>query len=137
MDTGVLYALADRGDGHHASCVRWLVTESRPLIVPPLVVAEACYLIGKNLGAQAEATFLDAFGPGQSLTLGELLPGDLERMAALVRRYADLGLGGTDAAVISMAERLGVTRVATVDRRHFTVVRPMHADSLTLLPDPL
>jgi uncharacterized protein len=137
VDTGVLYALADRGDGHHASCVRWLVTESRPLIVPPLVVAEACYLIGKNLGAQAEATFLDAFGPGQSLTLGELLPGDLERMAALVRRYADLGLGGTDAAVISMAERLGVTRVATVDRRHFTVVRPMHADSLTLLPDPL
>jgi predicted nucleic acid-binding protein len=66
-----------------------------------------------------------------------LLAEDMQRMAALVRQYADLGLGGTDAAVIATAERLGVTRVATVDRRHFTVVRPAHAESFTLLPDPL
>lgn len=38
-------------------------------------------------------------------------------MAVLVRQYADLKLGGTDAAVIATAERLGTTRVATVDRR--------------------
>lgn len=136
VDTGVLYALADRRDAHHAACVRWLVTEPAPMIVPPMVVAEACYLIGRHLGARAEATFLDAFGPAQRLTVGELLPEDTTRMAALVRQYADLGLGGTDAAVIAMAERLGVTRVATVDRRHFTVVRPAHAEALTLLPDP-
>lgn len=135
--TGVLYALADRRDVHHAACVRWLVAEPRPLIVPPLVVAEACYLIGRHLGAKAEATFLDALGPGQQLSLGELLPDDMTRMAALVRQYADLGLGGTDAAVIAMAERLDCTRIATVDRRHFTVVRPGHVESLTLLPDPL
>jgi len=137
VDTGVLYALADRRDAHHSTCVRWLIAEPRPLIVPPLVVAEACYLIGRHLGAQAEATFLDAFGPGQMLSLGEFPPEDMTRMAALVRRYADLGLGGTDAAVIATAERLGVTRVATVDRRHFTVVRPAHVESFTLLPDPL
>lgn len=59
------------------------------------------------------------------------------RMAALVRQYADLKLGGTDAAVIATAERLGITRVATVDRRHFTVVRPKHVASFALLPDPL
>jgi uncharacterized protein len=58
-------------------------------------------------------------------------------MAVLVRQYADLKLGGTDAAVIATAERLGITRVATVDRRHFTVVRPNHVASFALLPDPL
>jgi predicted nucleic acid-binding protein len=137
VDTGVLYALADRRDSHHAACVRWLVSEPRPLIVPPLVVAEACYLIGRHLGTEAEATFLDAFGPGQALTLGDLIPDDTKRMAALVRQYADLGLGGTDAAVIATAERLGATRVATVDRRHFTVVRPAHVEALTLLPESL
>lgn len=102
-----------------------------------MIIVETCYLIGRHLGAIAEATFLDAFGPGQTLSLGDFLEKDIMRMAVLVRQYADLNLGGTDAAVIATAERLGITRVATVDRRHFTVVRPRHVRSFALLPDPL
>jgi predicted nucleic acid-binding protein len=34
VDTGVLYALADRRDTHHKTCVRWLAATPRPLIVP-------------------------------------------------------------------------------------------------------
>jgi predicted nucleic acid-binding protein len=98
------------------------------------VIAEACYLIGRTLGPGLEAAFLDAFGPGQAFTLGTLLEADLPRMAALVRQYGDLPLGGTDAAVIATAERLGVTEVATVDRRHFSIVRPRHASAFILLP---
>jgi predicted nucleic acid-binding protein len=134
VDTGVVYALADRRDAHHAACVRWLVSVRTPMIVPPPVIAEACYLIGRHLGAEAEAAFLDALGPGQAFTLGDLLPVDIGRMAELVRQYGDLPLGGTDAAVISVAERLGVAEIATVDRRHFSVVRPRHVSSLVLLP---
>lgn len=134
VDTGVLYALADRDDAHHAACVRWLATARGPLIVPPPVIAEACYLIGRHLGPGLEAAFLDSFGPGQAFTLGTLLELDLTRMAALVRQYADLPLGGTDAAVIATAERLDITEVATVDRRHFSVVRPQHARAFTVLP---
>lgn len=52
-------------------------------------------------------------------------------------RVDDLLVGGTDASVIATAERLGVTHIATIDRRHFTVVRPKHVESFTLLPDPL
>jgi predicted nucleic acid-binding protein len=137
VDTGVLYALTDSRDTHHQACVRWLAAAPRPLIVPPLVIAETCYLIGQHLGATAEATFLDAFGPGQTLSLGDFLEEDIMRMAVLVRQYADLKLGGTDAAVLATAERLGITRVATVDRHHFTVVRPRHVGSFALLPDPL
>jgi len=36
--------------------------------------------------------------------------------------------------VIALAERLGATEVATLDRRHFTVVRPQHVSAFTLLP---
>jgi hypothetical protein len=136
LTTGVLYALADRRDAnHHAACVRWLVTARDSLVVPPPVIAEACFLIGKQLGSEAEAAFLDAFGPGQAFTLGDLLQTDLERMAALVRQYGDLRLGGTDAAVIAVAERLDVAKVATVDRRHFSVVRPQHVSAFTMLPE--
>jgi predicted nucleic acid-binding protein len=59
---------------------------------------------------------------------------DYGRMAVLVRQYADLPLGTTDACVIAVAERLRLTEVATLDRRHFTVVRPAHLPNLTLLP---
>lgn len=55
-------------------------------------------------------------------------------MAELVLRYADLPLGTTDAAVIALTERLRLPEVATLDRRHFSVVRPNHVDSLALLP---
>lgn len=59
---------------------------------------------------------------------------DLARIVELTEAYADLPLGGTDASVIAVAERLGFETVATLDRRHFSVVRPRHAEFLTLLP---
>jgi uncharacterized protein len=58
----------------------------------------------------------------------------LARTAELVRTYADLPLGAVDASVIAVAERLNLTDVASLDRRHFTVVRPKHVNALNLLP---
>jgi len=55
-------------------------------------------------------------------------------VAELVETYADLHLGGVDASILAVAERLGITEIATLDRRHFTVVRPRHTDVLILLP---
>jgi hypothetical protein len=59
---------------------------------------------------------------------------DWVRVRELVDRYQNLPLGGTDASVIAIAERLGVERVATLDRRHFTVVRPVHCPPFELFP---
>jgi len=47
-------------------------------------------------------------------------------MAELVETYLDLPLGMVDAAVIAIAERLRLTEIATLDRRHFAVGRPSH-----------
>jgi hypothetical protein len=59
VDTGVLYALADRRDAHHKACVRWYETAPRPLIVPPLVVAESFGLGGTDASLSATAERLD------------------------------------------------------------------------------
>jgi hypothetical protein len=59
---------------------------------------------------------------------------DWLRIAELVSQYRDLPLGTVDASVVAAAERLGITELATVDRRHFGVVRPSHAEAFTLLP---
>lgn len=64
-------------------------------------------------------------------TLG---PSDWERIGELVAAYADLRLGGTDASLITIAERLGATTIATLNHRDFTVVRPRHTDTFELIP---
>lgn len=134
VDTGVLYALADKRDAHHGSCLDWLAEAPRPLMVSPLVVAEACYLINRYCGPSVEAAFLDSLCPGQTFRVVSLVDADFVRMADLVRQYSDLPLGGTDASVIAVAERLKTIDVATIDHRHFTVVQPRHAPAFHLLP---
>ena len=57
------------------------------------------------------------------------------RVRELMDRYADQDLGFVDSAVVTVAERLNEHKVATLDRRHFSVVRPRHVDGLRLLPD--
>ena len=59
----------------------------------------------------------------------------LNRRPSTSYPHADLRLGLVGAAVIALCERLGQTRVATLDHRHFTVVRTHHCPHLTLLPD--
>jgi predicted nucleic acid-binding protein len=63
-----------------------------------------------------------------------VLAADWLRIAELVAGYRDLPLGTVDASVVAAVERLGLTELATVDRRHFGVVRPSHTDAFILLP---
>lgn len=62
-------------------------------------------------------------------------PAELARAGALVDHYADLPLGLVDATVLACVERLREAKLATLDRRHFSVVRPVHTDHLQLLPE--
>ena len=136
VDTNVLYALADRRGKHHARCADWLQRTSDVLMVPATVLAETCYLIDRTLGPIAEAAFLDSLGMGPDYTfqLVELVDSDLRRMSALVRQYADLRLGGTDASVVAICERLGIVTVATVNLRDFATVRPRHVPWFITVP---
>lgn len=137
VDTGVLYALADADDTHHAACLRWRTSTTEHLLVPTPVITEAAWLIGTRGGPEAEARFLESLVPGGRFGIAELDPGhDLPRIAELVRTYANLPLGTVDAAVVATAERLGITEIATVDRRDFAIVRPRHVATFTLLPEP-
>jgi predicted nucleic acid-binding protein len=97
------------------------------------VLTEAAYLVGRILGPTAEAGFIRQIADAP-ITFSSVESDDLRRMADLMDTYADLPLGTVDAAVIATAERLGVTVVATLDRRHFNVVRPRHIEAFTLLP---
>ena len=132
-DTGPLVAVLNADDKHHDACRSLLESEPGPLIVPAPILTEVCYLAASRLGPQAEAAFLESLASAE-LHLEATTTGDLARMAELVRAYADFPLGAADASVIAVAERLDVTQIATIDHRHFRVVRPRHCHAFDLLP---
>lgn len=99
--------------------------------MPTLVITEVVYLVGSRLGADAELRFLADLASG-AFDIEPVHPTDWLRIADLVDRYRDLPLGAVDASVVACAERLGVDEVATVDRRHFNVVKANRP--LLLLP---
>jgi predicted nucleic acid-binding protein len=132
-DTGPLYAAFDRDDKHHAASAALMRATTPPLLVPAPVLVEVCYHLQKHLGARAEIAFLHAVRQGQ-LRLLMPEPEDFERAVELVEQYQGFPLGIVDAHVMAMAERLGITKVASIDHRHFHAVKLRHCDGLELLP---
>ena len=133
VDTGPLVALGDSKDPDHDACLELLSTEAGPLLTTGMVIAEAAYLLARQVGTDGELALYADIASGL-FTVELLTLGDWQRIAELVDRYRDLPLGGTDASVIALAERFGAERIATIDHRHFQIVRPAHRDTFTLLP---
>lgn len=98
-----------------------------------LVVTEVAYLVATRLGPDAETRFLGDLAAGV-LASEPVRAGDWLRMAELVWRYRDLPLGTVDASIVAASERLRLVTIATLDRRHFAVVRPAHVDAFSLVP---
>jgi predicted nucleic acid-binding protein len=138
VDTGPLVAAAIANDRDHARCVNLFTDAWRrrvQLVVPAFIAGETCYMLEREGGSAVEAEFVRSLRAGRPFVLEALLPEDLERIAGLVEKYADLPLGAADASVVAVAERLHVTEIATLNTRDFRVVRPRHVRMFTLLPD--
>jgi predicted nucleic acid-binding protein len=60
---------------------------------------------------------------------------DWAAIADLVGRYAAFALGGTDASVAVLADRLGTDLIVTLDKRHFGAIRSARGGPYRVLPD--
>lgn len=134
LDTGPILALLDAGDPDHRRCVALVERLGEDLIVPATVLVELDYWVLKLLGHDAWEVFVADLARG-AYRLEPLDIADLVRASELERTYADLDLGLVDASVIALCERLDEPKVATLDRRDFSIVRPRHRDALELLPE--
>ena len=136
VDTGPLVAAALTSDMNHRRCVELFASlrlNSERLVIPPFVVTEVCYLLAKAGGSKPEVAFVRSLAI-EDFIVAPVTAAGLERTADLIGKYADLPLGIVDASVVALAEQLGVGEIATLDRRHFSVVRPQHVDTFALLP---
>lgn len=132
-DTGPLYAAMDRADQDHEICRKLFQTVHEPLVVPGPVVVELDWLASSRLGPSPFANFLTDVQQGM-VRVAELVPADYARIRDLLARYADFPLGFVDASVMAVVERFEENKLATLDHRHFRIIRPRHRDSLILLP---
>lgn len=133
LDTGPVVAFTDRDDRHHEACAELIAGHDGPLLVPQLCVSEVSHVLRSRIGPGSDVGILFDLATGAFLA-APAEPADWARIADLVATYRSLGLDATDASVVALAERLGVVRIATLDRRHFAAVRPAHVDAFELVP---
>jgi predicted nucleic acid-binding protein len=133
LDTSIIYALLDAGDSRHRDTLGWYERLDEELVTTPLVLAEADHLAATRGGPRAVRAFRDDIRAGAYLV--EWWPGAARESAELSDRYAELGIGLTDASLVVLAARVGSVAIATFDERHFRVVRPLGgAEAFRLLP---
>lgn len=133
VDTGVLYGAYDTRDASHVACAALLTSSTEMITIPAPVLTEVEWLLTGRRRFDAFLILLDAVETG-AVEVADLRVPDYVRVRELCRRYHDLALGFVDAAVVAIAERYEETRIATLDHRHFTVIRPRHVPSFDLVP---
>ncbi len=131
VDAGPLVALADRTDAHHTTCLRTLEALRGPLGTVWPALTEAVYLVQRWPRAQMELLSLVETGALRILPFGR---DDMPRVKALMTTYRDLPMGLADAALVRVAEREGIQTIFTVDRRDFSLYRPLGLGRFKIVP---
>lgn len=133
-DTSYLFAVHYPKDINHQLASKFALDRASTMIlVPDVVLPELAYLTVRDLGYAGLQAVLESL----RLSDIELLPLqmiDLERVCEIVETYSTAQFDIVDCCIMAIAERLGVTRIATFDRRDFSIFRPQHCDFFELLP---
>ena len=133
LDTGFLHALLNRQESRHQDVLDASAKVRGAIYLPTVVTTEVAYLIQRDLGAESLADFIELLAT-ESFVLVEPVAADYQRAAEVVRQYTDSNIDFVDAVLVAIAERLNITRVLTVDARHFRLFKPKHCVAFEILP---
>ena len=131
VDTGPLVALLDQSDSFHEEVTETVRGIQDRLVTVWPVVVEAMYLLSASWRAQKALWEMVETGAVQLVRLDE---SDVPELKNLMEKYRDLPMDMADAALVRVADREGIRRVLTLDKRHFSVYRLSRKGSFTLLP---
>ena len=133
IDASAILAAADRSDLNHAAAVDWFGRADEPLLVAALTLAELDMILQRDLGAASSMALVASVVNG-AVRMVPPTERDLARSVELMREAAEHRPRLVDACLVAIAERLGVHRVATFDRRPIAVFRPRHVRAFDLEP---
>jgi uncharacterized protein len=133
VDTSVLLAYFDAAEPDHDGVARVIEGSRDILVVSPYVVAELAYLVATRVGIEAELAVLVELSSG-AWELADFSASDMEQCAGIIEKYRDQRIGIADASNVVLADRYRTRKIATLDRRHFEVLRPIGGGRFTVIP---
>lgn len=133
LDSSAVLAAADRADLNHAAALAWFERADEPLLLGALTLGELDVLLQRELGSAASLAVVRSI-TGGAIRLVTPTEADLTRAAALIDAAPEHHPRLADALMVAAAERLGVHRIATFDRRPIAVFRPRHVRAFDLEP---
>ena len=131
IDAGPLVAILHRDDRNHARCVAALRSLREPVGTTWPVISEAMHLLRFSWEAQDALWDLVVT---EALRLIPIDTADVPRLRQLMQKYRDLPMDFADAALVRVAEREGMRRVFTIDRRDFALYRPVKIGRFDIIP---
>lgn len=136
VDTSAILAIFDEAYGEHSQLAKIIAETSSTLVVSPLVVAEADYMLLSRLGSAAAREFASDIA-SEAYELAEWSAADHAAALAVMDQYGTQNdyIGVADAANVVLADTYRTTEIMTLDQRHFRALRPLWgAGYFTLLP---
>ncbi|MDH4142566.1 MAG: PIN domain-containing protein [Chloroflexota bacterium] len=133
LDGSAVLAAADRADLNHVAAADWFARTTEPLLLGALTLGELDLLLQRELGPPATMAVLKSIADG-SVRIVTPTERDLARAGELLTESAEHRPQLADAVLVATAERLGVRRIATFDRRPIAVFRPRHVRAFDLEP---
>ena len=119
VDTGFLVALFARNDAFHPQAKRFL--HDNPALelhsIWPVIV-ESCFFLD-NQAQQALLTWIER----GAMRMHEVSLNELPPIRQTLQNYHNLKPDFTDAALVVLADALGIKSILTVDTRDFSVYR--------------
>jgi predicted nucleic acid-binding protein len=133
VDTSALVAYFDANEPDHDAVSRVIDGSDEVLVISPYVIAELDYLVATRVGVDAELEVLRELASG-AWELAVFGVSDLEQAASVIKKYHDQQIGAADASNVVLADRYQTRTIATLDRGHFTVLRPLEGGRFTIVP---
>jgi predicted nucleic acid-binding protein len=132
LDTGVLLAAIAKNDAMHEVCAL-AMDETPNVLLPDVVLPEVAYMVMRDMEVSDLMPLLSAIA-SREIELVMTTPEDVGRAAEILKRYEDARVDFVDCVIVAMAERLEITQILTIDRRHFSLFRPRHCERFELIP---
>ena len=132
-DTSTIYALFQQKDPRHERAIAFSEVNSEQMLMPAVMLPEIGYLFRRDQVYAGIVQWLEQFRYTEA-RIEPMLNADLGRMYEIAQQYANSRFDIVDRCIMAMAERLQITKIATFDRRDFSIFAPIHSDYFDILP---